>query len=297
MDTKQLQTLIAIAEKGTFARAATTVFLTPSAVSQQIRALEQELKVELFDRSTRPSTLNPKGLQMVEVAKSLLSRIEDAKATITGQRLIGTLNLGSVRTSAFTLLPQAIAVLNKKYPEVKIRLRGGNSEAMLADVAAGRLDAAMIAEHMAMPSGLRWRPFIREPLIVIAPDTTAPGTAEELLTRHPYIRFSSNVPLAHIIDTELARLGVVPNEIAEIDTMSAIVACVTQGLGVSIVPHIVLPKTEDHPLVWVPFGEPPVYRQLGLVEQISNPRQEIISMLHEELARVSHPYGADILEN
>lgn len=214
MDTRQLRTLLAIAETGTFARAADKVALTPSAVSQQIQALEGEIGALLFNRESRPPTLTAAGHQMVAVAEEMVRTAENAIDAISGRRIIGTFVIGSVRTSAIGLLPQAVSRLVANHPELKIKLRVGNSEDLVRDVAAGRLDAAMIAESNVTARDLRWMPFIREPLFLIAPAGTAMAPVEEILSRHQYIRFRSNVPLAAMIDGELGRIGVPLSEIA-----------------------------------------------------------------------------------
>ncbi|NVJ92721.1 MAG: LysR family transcriptional regulator, partial [Methylocystaceae bacterium] len=119
MDTRQLKTLLAIASHGTFARAADRVGLTPSAVSQQIQALELELNVPLFDRSSRPPELTPQGAQVLELAKHMLQLEENVKASLKGEHVAGTLMLGSVRSSALNLLPRAIVKMRSQYPELK----------------------------------------------------------------------------------------------------------------------------------------------------------------------------------
>ncbi|MDO5631615.1 MAG: LysR family transcriptional regulator [Paracoccus sp. (in: a-proteobacteria)] len=286
MDTRQLKTLLAIAETGSFSRAADAVHLTASAISQQIQALEYEVGAELFDRRSRPPRLTAAGLQMVEAARELVKVTENAIDAISGRRVTGTLALGSVRTSALSLLPRAIVPLNAAHPELRIKLRVALSEPLLQDVAAGRLDAAMIAEHGNFPAALRWRPFLREPLFVIAPPGTPPQDAETLLARHPYIRFAANVPLAHIIDRELGRMNVRPVEIAEIDTISSIVACVANGLGVSVVPKVAIDDCA-HPLVSAPFGTPQVHREIGLIERRNHPRQALVDKLHDLLTKIA----------
>lgn len=291
MDTRQLKTLLAIQSHGTFAQAADIVCLTPSAVSQQIQSLEDELRVTIFDRSTRPPRLTPEGLQVVEMARDILRREEDTKASLRGDQIAGTLMLGSVRSSALNLLPRAVVEMRNRYPNLKSSLRVSLSSTLIADVAAGRLDAAIVAEHVGIPGSLRWSPFLREPLWLIAPEGTAASDPLELLSTRPYIRFRSAVPLAIMIDTELSRLNVVTNDVAEIDTIGAIVTCVRQGLGVSIVPHVALQEPEDLSLVRLPFGNPQINRQIGIVERTVSPRGEIIAKLHAILAKHCNDYG------
>ncbi|KQX52353.1 LysR substrate-binding domain-containing protein (plasmid) [Ensifer adhaerens] len=290
MDIRQLKTFIAIAEHGTFAKAADAVGLTPSAVSQQIQALELEVRAELFDRSTRPITLNSQGLQMLEAAQGLVRSADDIVDAISGKSVGGTFTIGSVRSSALSLLPKAIIALKNDFPGLKIKLHVANTDELLNDVVTGRLDSAMVAEYSSVPSTLRWSPFIQEPLFVIAPKGTRIRPAAEMLTELPYVKFISRFRLANIIETEVARSGIVTNVIAEIDTITAVVACVVNGLGVSIAPWSAL-KEAGGEVVAVPFGEPPIYRQIGLIERRASPRAAVIDRLHQHLVSFSGEFG------
>ncbi|HWL59244.1 MAG TPA: LysR family transcriptional regulator [Paracoccus sp. (in: a-proteobacteria)] len=290
MDARQLKTLVAIAEAGSFSRAAEMVHLSVSAVSQQMQAFEYEVGVPLFDRSCRPPQLTIAGQQMVVSAKELLQSMDRAMDVVTGRRIVGTLALGAVRTSALSVLPRAIRKLNGLHPDLRIKLRIASSESLLQDVASGRLDAAMVAEHISFPAGVRWRPFRREPLFLIAPPGTTETTAEELLKNRPYVRFSSNVPLAHMIDLELARMNIRLNEVAEIDMISTIASFVAEGLGVSVVPQVAIDDCSK-PLICVPFGSPQLVRQIGLVERANGTRGVVISELHGLLVQASGECG------
>lgn len=291
MDTRQLKTFLAIAEMGSFSKAAAHLNLTPSAVSQQMHALEAEIGVALFDRSSRPPRPNTAGMQMLDAARELLRTAEDAIGTITGRKVVGTLAIGSVRTSAMSLLPKAIVLLRERNPGLRIKLRVGSSDALLQDVAAGRLDAAMVAENRDLPTALRWNPFIREPLFVIAPPGSPQMTDQEFLKAYPYIRFRAAVPLAQVIDQELARMNVPLSEIAEIDTISSITSCVASGLGVSVVPNIAVEECPAQ-LVTAPFGDPAVTRRIGLVQRLGSPRAVMIEQLLTDLRNVSGSYSS-----
>lgn len=291
MDSRQLRTLIAIATHGTFAKAAEVVHLTASAVSQQMQALEQELNATLFERSSRPPKLTSQGLQVVEMATAILRLEEDTKASLRGDRIAGTLMLGSVRTSGLSLLPRTISRMRADYPGLKVNLRVGLSSQLIGDVAGGRLDAAIVAEHTAMPPALRWSPFLKEPLLIIAPKGMQISDPVTMLNTLPFVRFRSPVPLANLIDTEISRLGVVTNDVAEIDTIGSIVTCVRHGLGISVVPHVALEEPEGQDLTRLPFGDPQVTRQIGIVERTPSPRGEIIQRLHEVLALLCGRHG------
>lgn len=232
MDMRQLKTLLAIVQHRSFSRAAEAVHITPSAVSQQIRALEADLGVTIFERSIRPPALTAHGAQVVEMAQDMLRREEEARTVLSGHAQEGTLLLGSVRSSALAVLPRAITRMRLAFPRLKINLRVANSSVLVDDVAAGRLDAAVVAENLAIRPAIRWRPFLHEPLWLIAPPAMATGTVAQILASRPYLRFHSAVPLASLIDAELARMGIATQNVAELDSIASIMSCVTEGMGV-----------------------------------------------------------------
>lgn len=291
MDTRQLRTLLAIVQHGGFAKAAEVVHITPSAVSQQIQALEQELGVTLFERSSRPPSLTPQGLQVVEMATNILRMVTETRTDLSGNQVNGTLLLGSVRTSALGVLPRAIMKMRTTYPQLKINLRVGNSSSLIAEVAAGRLDAAVVAENMSIPQLIRWSPFLREPLWVVAPRELASDNPVAMLKTLPFVRFQSPVPLARLIDTELARLQIATQDIAEMDSIASIINCVAEGMGISIVPAIALREPEAENLIFRPFGQPQVYRQIGLIERINSSRAGVINHFHGILADTCGEHG------
>jgi DNA-binding transcriptional LysR family regulator len=290
MDTRQLRTFVAIAEHGTFARAALIVNLTPSAVSQQVHSLEQELDTKLFNRDSRPPCLNLQGLRMLETAKLVLALVDETRGVLSGKQMTGTLNIGSVRTSTIGLLPRAIVALRQEFPELNVNLRVGMSSTLISDVNADRLDVAVVAEHSGVSRDLLWSPFIREPLVVIAPPGTPPMPVQQLLETLPFVRFGSNVPLGAMINNELARLGIAVQDIAEIDTVPAIVECVAAGLGASIVPDIAV-RENGRDMLTLPFGEPQVFRQIGMIHRANSAKVELLAALHNKLAEIAGEFG------
>lgn len=290
MDIRQLKTFVAIAEQGTFAAAADIVHITPSAVSQQMLALEAEIGTSLFNRDTRPPSLNLQGLQLLETSRRIIRLLQDTQNAIDGRRSSGHLMIGSVRTSTTGLLPLAIVALREKYPNLEIKMRVGMSNALISDVLAGNLDLAIVADNLRMPQSLRWTPFIREPLLIIAPAGTPQMPAREMLETMPFLRFRASVPLANMIDTELARQAIHTLECAEIDTISSIVECVAAGLGVSVVPDIALQNAPDS-IVRLPFGDPQIFRHIGLIRPVSSPKDIFSDEVHSHLAALAGVYG------
>ncbi|MBN1956724.1 MAG: LysR family transcriptional regulator [Desulfuromonadales bacterium] len=291
MNLRQLKTLIAIAEHGTLAKAADAIALTPSAVSQQMTSLEDEVGIALFDRTTRPPTLTYQGQQLLDGAKVITQTAESVLNAIKGENMAGAFNIGAVRTSIFGFLPRAVSALKKEYPMLKINLRMGHSDDLMFDVSAGRLDAALIAEPETLFPKLDFKAFIEEPFIAISQPGREYDSAYEMLTSQEYIHFKKNVPLARIIDSELTRQGIHTKSSVQLDSIYGIIQCVSNGLGASVVPATSVTHPFPFDVYSVPFGTEKTIRRIGIVKAKNSPKDFLVDILHERLAYLSGPYG------
>lgn len=294
MDTRQLQTLIAVADTGSFASAARLVNLTASAVSQQIQSLEADVGVSLFDRNKRPPQMNAHGEELVRAARSVMQTIGETRMNISGSRTAGMLKIGAIRTVSMRLVPLALADMAAFYTDLSFDLTVGMSQTLTADVAAGRLDAALVAEHVGVPAGLSWTPVLSEPLVLVAPSNATGQTELSLLKTLPFIRYETDVPLAKQIATELSRLGVSPREIAVANTMPSVVGMVQAGLGCAIIPQIAFLDAAPASLYCIQFRNGAITRRIGLVQRQVSSRAEVLSelrrMLSQRAARIG--FGA-----
>lgn len=293
MDFRQIQTIVAVADTGSFAASAHIVNLTPSAVSQQIQALEAELGVELFDRSRRPSVLNAKGEEVVRAARQMLQIMTETRAAISGGRTMGVLKIGAIRTVSTRLVPLAFVAMRARYPDLSFYLSVGMSRSLMADVAAGRLDAAVVAEHVGVPTGLAWSPVYSEPLLLVAPARWQGASERELFAALPFIRYETDVPLARQIDTELSRLGVVAREIAVIDTMPSVVGSVLAGLGVAVMPKIAVGDAPPGSFYTQPFGGTTITRRIGIVQRQVSQRSDVLSYMRRNLTEGAAGFGLE----
>ncbi len=291
MNLRQLRTLIAVAEHGNLAKAAEAIALTPSAVSQQMTTLEDEVGVALFDRTTRPPTLTYQGQQLLDAAMVINQTAENALSAIRGKNMAGAFSIGAVRSSAFGSLPKAIAQLKQEYPMLKINLRMGKTDDLIFDVGAGRLDAAIVAEPQVLPPKLIFTSYIEDPLLVITQPSPVSTDPIELLATQEYIHFFSNVPLARQIDSELRKRNITIKSTIRIDSIFGIIQCVINGLGVSVVPHTSITQPFPVNVCSLPFGDPPIIRRIGIVQVEPSPKSLLIDTLHDKLAQLSSPYG------
>lgn len=293
MSLRHLTTLVAIAETGSFHAAASRLGITQSAVSMQMKALEDQLRATLFDRTRRPPTLNALGRSLLERARDLLLRYEALRQTaLAGESVVGTLRLGVIPTAGSTLLPRALVDLGTVHPSLKLRIESDLSESLLNRVKLGSLDAAIITRPVSINTGLSARDIVQEALVVITPMAPVSGggpaeNARSLLSARPFVRFNRRTGVGRIVDEALTSQGIPVREAMELDSVEAILAMVTRGLGVAVVPAGSLSAAAARVLRQEPFGEPPVTRQVTLVEPQDRPLAALTEPLHDALRRAA----------
>ncbi len=283
MDLRQLRTLIAIAERRSFAAAADALGLTQSAISLHVKALEAALGTVLFDRTTRPPRLNAQGEILVERAREIVRQCDGLTESISGDDVTGVLELGAVPTTIAGVLPRALAALKRSNPGLMVRLTSDLSAELVDRVLKGALDVAMVSEPTLLATGLSWHPVVREPLMVIAPDGTPGDTDRALLGALPFIRFKRFAWAGRLIDLHLRDRGIRVTPGMEIDSLEAAATLVAHGLGVSVVPMRPLGEPFPAGVRALPFGEPPQFRAVGLVERTANPKADLVKTLYGEL--------------
>ncbi len=286
MSIRNLRTLVAVADQGSFAAAARAVGLTQSAVSMQLRGLEDELRIKLFDRHRRPPALNDHGKRLVRRAREILElyeRMAEPSAANT-DGMTGLLDVGAMPTALSGLVPRALAVLQRVHPHIAVNLVNGMSGELIQRVERGELDAALISEPNHVPADLVWRPIATERIAVAAPPQSTEKTDRELLAAWPYIRLNRRAWVARPILQSLRARGIRPRQAMELDSLESILLMVYYGLGVAIVPQRCVEGPHPLPVRYVPFGEPPLVRRIGLIERSGNPKTSLAQALHASFA-------------
>ncbi len=279
MNLRQLRSFVAIAETGTLSGAADAVGLSHSAVSLHVKALEEELGVPLIDRSRRPPVLTDRGTALVAYGRRLADLLDEMAALGSEDELIGSINAGVVPSAMTDLMPPALAKLRAAHPKLKVRIHTALSGDLASLVRGGELDVAVSTAPKRPLDGLDVRAFVDEPLFVIAPRDVASGPVEDILTSLPFIWFSRKTWAGQQIEQILHDLGIVVRDDMEVDSLLAVTALVSHGLGVSVVPHH--PRAPDFPdsVMRLPFGEPQYTRQLALLERPKNPKRRLTDAL------------------
>lgn len=144
LDTDVLRTFVAIAECGSFTRAARQVFRTPSALSMQIKRLEETLGQALFVREARQVRLTPEGEVLLGYGRRLLSLNEEAVTQFLAPKVAGRLGFGTTDDVGSRILPGVLAQFARSHPAVQVDVVVGSSREMLARLDAGELDLVLV---------------------------------------------------------------------------------------------------------------------------------------------------------
>ncbi len=292
MSIRRFKTFLAIAELGTFSEAAKAEYLTPSAVSQQMRALEDELRVSLFDRTKRPPELNPTGYAIVPKVRELVRVYESIKPSLSDElAAVQNLTVGTVATSMSGLMPRALKRLQESNDRLHVRLYPALSDDLYAQVDRGFLDAAVITEPMTVYDHLVWRPFTEEPYVVLANAQVDSDDAREILETFPFIRFARKAWVGRTVDQWLVEQGIRVNESMELDTLEAVSAMVRNNLGVSILPNPCVGIPEHESLKTIDLGADAPARVLGVLYRRDSSLQTLIDLLWRELYSVVERAG------
>lgn len=259
------------------AEAARRLNITPTALAQRIRALEDEFHVRLIERSGRTVGLTEGGVRLLARARRFQKDVRELKAAASEKLFAGDMRLGTIATALTGLLPAMLAEVARNYPDLEMYIAADVSRALYHRVVSGELDAALIIEpQFSIPKSLVWRVLRSEPLVVLAPKRLAHLSPLSLLATQPLIRYDRNNWGGWLADRYLQQHGINPDDRIELDTLDAIALLVERGLGVSLVPDWprAWPLPANVAMLSLP-GEVP-HRRLGLLWPSNSPYSRLL---------------------
>ena len=166
---RQLECIVAVADHGSFRRAATALGISQPALSAQVQAVEDLFGVQIFERDRRSVLVTPAGEDIIGRAREALTAVDAVGETARrrGEPLVGPLRLGVIPTIAPYWLPALLPAVRTKFPELELILREEQTHRLLAQLAAGQLDVAMLS--MPVPGDVTTATVARESFVVAAP--------------------------------------------------------------------------------------------------------------------------------
>ena len=263
MQTRSLRTLTTIARIGSFAATAEQLNMTLSAVSMQMKTLERDLDVALFDRSFRPPKLTPQGRAIAGRAERLLSAEDDLLQLCSpGNQLVGRFRIGFIATASVRLLPGFLRQAGIRAPRALFDLETGLSEALEEKVLGGQLDAAVVTASGKPDPQLNYLNLRTEPLVYALPSTAGEKSLEDLVTEMPFLHFAPGTGIGKLIAAYMVGPdGLHPQKTIVLDGVEAILECVKSGLGLTLLPAPDIERYADERVtIRQPEGSKPTRR-------------------------------------
>jgi DNA-binding transcriptional LysR family regulator len=235
MKIETFQTLDAVVQGGSLAAAAAQMNLTPSAVSMQMKQLEQYIGQPLFDRSGLKVRATPLARQVVDAMAPGLLQLAALRRR-SAIAIDGVVRLGVIETMLPLLLPATIRLLRERYPGLELRPVRGRSSGLTEAVKAGSLDAAVVAQpDKGATLGLAWHELESRELVLVAPPDAQGSNVQALLKRYEWIRYDRETITGAMAARWMKAALPEKRSTLELDSLTAIMGMVSAGLGLSIV--------------------------------------------------------------
>jgi DNA-binding transcriptional LysR family regulator len=283
LDTRFLESLIAVVDTGSIANAARLQGLTATAVSQRIQAIERELGCELLSRTAHTARPTEACLHLIPRARKLVLEAEALKGDVDISGLSGTLRIGAISTALTGLLPSALRRLARIAPQVRPHITPGTSQSLFDALQAEALDAAiLVAPPFEIPKTLTADVLRKEPLLLISRAGNA-RSPHEVLTTRPYICYDARSWGGRIAGRYLADNGLHPATLCELDALEAIHILVAEGMGVSLVPQWAGLQVEPDGLTASRIDDDRYLREIVLITPCPAQRPKLIERLKTSL--------------
>ena len=271
MDVRQLEMFRAVAEEGGFTRAAHRLRVSQSAVSRQVKLLEDELGSRLLHRTGKGVTLTGQGELLLKAANRIHRDIQDVAWQISETQKLqrGMLSLGGGMTVCMYVLPRLLKKFRSVYKDVELRVTSGTSEAILRLVRNHQVDLGLLTLPV-VASDLEVQPVLKEEMVVVTaprhPLTRERTVDAKSLGRHPLILFERGSNTRKVLDQFFLEHEV-PTEIAmETENVEIIKAMVASGLGVSLIPYAAIARDmRTGRFGWARIRGQRLYRETGWV--------------------------------
>ncbi|MEM8812565.1 MAG: hydrogen peroxide-inducible genes activator [Pseudomonadota bacterium] len=272
---KHLRYFDALARHGHFGRAAEACAITQPALSLQIKELEGILGAPLVERTARRMRLTALGENFIERARPILLAVEELEDLMRASQgpLAGRLRLGTIPTVAPYLLPEIIAALSKRLPDLELELRETVTKSLIDSLLDSRLDLAIVALPISEPALQEFALFEENFVLVRSPEDAgkpvpSPSTLKTmrlLLLEEGHCFRDQALSYCRMTDAE-------PRQLMEGSSLSTLVRMVASGMGVTLIPEMALSlETRSADVSIARFAPPAPSRTIGMVWRKTNP--------------------------
>ena len=290
MEIHQLRYFVAVAEEGSFSNAAEREHISQPSLSQQIQKLEEELNQQLFDRLPRSVVLTEAGKTLLVYARQILSGIADARQAVTAleHEVAGKLSVGAVPSIALYVLPRLIGNFQRSYPKVTFELFEDTTDKLAQQLEDGTLDLAIASGSDDEMPNLARDSLGREPLLLLVPEKHRLARRKNIrwneLASEKFLLLHEKHSLSIQVRGLLAANHLNPELVLQGAQLVTIARMVAAGLGVTLIPQMMLNTEFVKGCVAVPFAKPVPMRELTLLRNPLRAESKAAAAFRKEAA-------------
>jgi len=291
MELSDLHIFRTVAESGGITRAAEKLHRVQSNVTTRIAQLEENLGVKLFLREGKKMRLSPAGSILLERANRLLDLARETREAVHEETPRGLLRLGAGDSTAAVRLPNPLSEFHRRYPLVTLELRTANPPTLVAQLAAGELDAALIIGPFD-DERIEALPLFEEELVIVGPKQSKKLKLSEDLKESALLAFEHGCPYRQRFERLISRTHGLPVRIVEMSSYHALLGCAVAGMGFALVPKSVLPTFPGlkhlsvHP---VPDGPSKIPVVLAWRKEMNSARVRALAQVLQDAAKTLKP--------
>ena len=297
---KLLQAFLLVGEHSSFRTAAEMSYRSTSAVSAQIRQLEEQLGVPLFHRTTRSVRLTDEGQHLLDCARRALMEIESGLRKIqeTADVKRGRVSLSCSPTIAATRLARVLAAFEKDYPGVEVFVRELTSEALFDSIRKREVDFGI--GPLIKTGEFHFESLLQDPLYALVPKrfiTTSKDTiALATLTNMPFLVLNPATALRDVLESTLRERNLTVSTRYEFTQAQTLISMASAGLGAAILPKVALPPVIDKRTYALRIVSPAMTREVALItvrgQSLSPASQRLAQLLRQLIPdREERPRG------
>ncbi len=297
LDSRQLRAFSALARTGSFTLAAKELFLSQSAVSHSMKALEEDVGCLLLDRVGKKVFLTQAGEQLLSHSEKILREMRAARESLQqlGKWGKGRLRLGASTTACQYIIPTALTEFKKRFSECAISIEPGDTVHQIEALLANRVDLAITMRPQSDES-LEFRPLFSDELQILVsplhPWASARQVPREEMGRQNFILYKRSSYTARVIDDYFRQERIVLNTVIELGSMEAIKELVKLNLGVSVVaPWIARDEIAAGTLIALSIGRRKLKRDWGVLmlkdRRLGLPEESFITSAQDSVKTLS----------
>jgi DNA-binding transcriptional LysR family regulator len=300
MDIKQIKIFCDLAETRSFSKAASMSFISQSAVSQQVKALEQQLRLQLIDRTCRPLALTQAGNLCYKGFREIYERYEELRNHLVAfaHEITGSVTIAGIASIVLYLLQPYVRWYLQRYPNVRLRIEPMRSNQTIDAVLEDRADIGMIACPKE-DRRLGVIEFHKERLLLAMHPSHELAAKKEVsiksLQNQPMILFEPDQATRKLIDRILKRYRVTVKPIMELDNIETIKRAIEANIGLSILPEpSIAQEVSAKAILAKPFAEEQLHRPVGIIYRKGKVFAEPVKRLLDLLKSPPKDFGQKV---